>query len=234
DVLEVVRELLRPRRLVALADLGEAGQARPDDEPLPVRGKLGRQLLEEPRADRSRSDEAHVAAEDVPELRDLVELRGAEPAAERGPLGVRALDELGAEVRAEPALRADPERPELDHREDPAAAADALAAVEDRPPAGDEDADRDQRRQRQGEQEERGGEEDVERAQLDIDEAAARRGACERREAQDERVARAGTGRHDHLADAIPWRRPPSRPSGSGRPVAARPIRSSTGQRSLT
>src|SRR5581483_9154899 len=213
DVLEVVRELLRPRRLVALADLGEAGQARPDDEPLPVRGKLGRQLLEEPRADRSRSDEAHVAAEDVPELRDLVELRGAEPAAERGPLGVRALDELGAEVRAEPALRADPERPELDHREDPAAAADALAAVEDRPPAG---------------------EEDVERAQLDIDEAAARRGACERREAQDERVARAGTGRHDHLADAIPWRRPPSRPSGSGRPVAARPIRSSTGQRSLT
>ena len=35
-----MRELLRHRGLVAAAYLGEAGEARADDEPLPVRGEL--------------------------------------------------------------------------------------------------------------------------------------------------------------------------------------------------
>ena len=47
----------------------------------------------------------------------------------------RPADELLAEVRAEPRLRVSFERAELQHREDAAAPADALAAVEDRPPA---------------------------------------------------------------------------------------------------
>ena len=81
DPLEVVRELLRHRRLVAAAHLREAGQAGPDDEPLPVRRQLVRKLLEEDGPDRTRPDETHVAAEDVEELRDLVELRRLEPTA---------------------------------------------------------------------------------------------------------------------------------------------------------
>src|SRR5919206_3309772 len=94
DPLQVVGQLLRHRGLVAAAHLGEAGQARADDEALPVRWQLRRELLEEARPDRARPDEAHVAAEDVPELWQLVELRRAEPAAERRRLPFRAPDEL--------------------------------------------------------------------------------------------------------------------------------------------
>ena len=41
-----------------------------------------RELFEEHRADRSRADEAHVAAEHVEELRELVELRRLQPLAD--------------------------------------------------------------------------------------------------------------------------------------------------------
>ena len=57
-----------------------------------------RELREEARPDRPRPDERHVAAQDVPELRDLVELRGLQPAADPRQLGVGAADELLAEV----------------------------------------------------------------------------------------------------------------------------------------
>ena len=50
------------------------GDPGPHDEPLPVGRDLVAQLLEEGRPDRARADEAHVAAQDVPELRQLVEL----------------------------------------------------------------------------------------------------------------------------------------------------------------
>src|SRR5919108_1255847 len=79
DPFEVMGELLRHRRLVTAANLRKAGQAGADDEALPVGGELGRKLLEEARPDRPRPDETHVAAKDVPQLRELVELRGAEP-----------------------------------------------------------------------------------------------------------------------------------------------------------
>src|SRR5690349_21625605 len=68
DPLEVVRELLGHRGLIAVADLGEAGEAGADDEALPVGRQLAGELLEEARPDRARPDEAHVAAQDVPEL----------------------------------------------------------------------------------------------------------------------------------------------------------------------
>src|SRR5919197_1688914 len=87
DPLEVVRELLGHRGLVAAPDLCEAGQAGTHDETLPVGWQLGRELLEEARANRARADEAHVAAEHVPELREFVELGRAQPPAEAG--GVR-------------------------------------------------------------------------------------------------------------------------------------------------
>ena len=104
DPLEVVRELLRHRRLVAAAHLREAGEPRADDEPLPVRRQLRGELLEEARTDRARADERHVAAQDVPELRQLVELRRLQAAADARVLVLGAADELLAEVRAEPRL----------------------------------------------------------------------------------------------------------------------------------
>ena len=154
DPLEVVRELLGHRRLVAAPHLREAGQPGPDDEPLPVRGQVVRELGEEPRPDRARPDERHVAAQDVPELRDLVELRRLQPAADARQLGVgRARTSSLAEVLADALLGAGPHRPELQHREEVAAAADALAAVEHRPAARHEhDDERDHERERQRDQ----------------------------------------------------------------------------------
>ena len=106
DPFEVVGELLGHRRLVAAPHLREAGQAGSHDEPLPVRGQVVGELGEEARPDRARADERHVAAQHVPELRDLVELRRLQPAADAGQLGVGARDELLAEVLADPLLGA--------------------------------------------------------------------------------------------------------------------------------
>src|SRR5207245_8429473 len=102
------------------------------------RGQLVRELLEEDRTDGARTDEAHVAAQHVDELRDLVELRRLEPLADRRELVLCTPHELLPEVRAEPCLRVRLQRPELQHREDAAAAADALAAVQDRAAAREE------------------------------------------------------------------------------------------------
>src|SRR5919204_70933 len=89
DPLEVVRELLGHRGLVAASHLREARQTGADDEALPVCGQVRGELLEEPRPDRARPDQAHVAAEDVPELWQLVKLRCAQPPAEAGEVGAR-------------------------------------------------------------------------------------------------------------------------------------------------
>src|SRR5919108_3522366 len=132
------------------------------------------QLLEEARPDRPRPDEAHVAAQDVPELRDLVELGRAEPAADRRHFAPRPADELGAEMGPQALLGVAPQRAELDHVEDAPGAADALPAVEDRPSAREGDRGRDQEARRQRYHEEERGEDDVERSNRQIDAEAPR------------------------------------------------------------
>src|SRR5882672_1815498 len=139
DPLQVVRELLGHRRLVAPSHLCEASQAGTHDEPLPVRRQIVRQLGEEARADRTRPDERHVAAQDVPELRDLVELRRLEPPADTCQLRVGVTYELVAEVLPDSLLGAGPERAVLEHLEEATAAPDTLPAVEHRASARCED-----------------------------------------------------------------------------------------------
>src|SRR5207247_2972112 len=112
--------------------LREPGQPGTDDQALPVRGQLVRQLLEEDGPDRAWADEAHVAPQDVDELGNLVELRRLQPLADRRELALRAPHELLAKVRAEARLGVGPQRAELQHREDAAPAAPSLAAIEDR------------------------------------------------------------------------------------------------------
>jgi hypothetical protein len=161
-----MRELLRHRRLVAAAHLGEAGEARSDDEPLPVRRELFHEGCEEARSDRSGADEAHVAAHDVPELRNLVQLGCAQPATGCSRLFTRALDELLAEVGAEPFLGVRAQRPELEHLEDAPAAPDALAPVEERSSARDQEDEAERQHDRDGAEERLGpylGEELVQR-----------------------------------------------------------------------
>ena len=61
-----------------------------DDEPLPVLGDLLAELLEEGRPDRARADDAHVAAQHVPELRQLVEVGEPQDAPDPRHLGLGA------------------------------------------------------------------------------------------------------------------------------------------------
>src|SRR6185437_3958528 len=96
------------------------------------------------------------------------ELRCLEPPADGRELGLRALDEIFAEVGAESPFRAASQGPELVHREDAGATPDALAAVEDRRTARDENERGDCERDRQREEQEERGEEDVERSQDDV------------------------------------------------------------------
>jgi len=189
DPFQVVGELLGHRGLVAVPHLREAGEPGPDDEPLPVGGKLAGELLEEARADRARPDEAHVAADDVPELRQLVELSRAKPAAEARGLLASALDQLGAEVGAKAFLGAPAQGAELEHLEDVSAPAHARPAVEEGRAAREQEPQADQQQKRQRDDEEERREQDVEQAELEVD-AALRGPVGSLGELLDERVAR--------------------------------------------
>src|ERR1700722_4779171 len=87
DVVEVVAQLLERifnRAAVAIPDLSPAGHARLHRMPrLVQRNRLG-QLPDEERTFRTRSDEAHLAPQHVPELRQLVEPGEADETADAG------------------------------------------------------------------------------------------------------------------------------------------------------
>src|ERR687887_168829 len=146
DVPDVELDAFVPRQLRAAVYLGPAGEAGLDVEPAALPGRVLLHLV----AKRGpRADEAHVAADDVPELRQLVEREAAEEAARPGDAGVAAVDgEAGAL-----ALGADDHRPQLEQVEVSALVADAALAVEDRAAVLELDRDRCGREHRAGERE---------------------------------------------------------------------------------
>src|SRR5947207_3065899 len=84
DVIEVVLDALVERRVAAPAvHLRPAGHARLHFVPQHVLRNAVLRLLDELRALGTRSDDRHVAAQDVPELRQLVEVRAPQKLAER-------------------------------------------------------------------------------------------------------------------------------------------------------
>jgi hypothetical protein len=85
DVEEIVGELLpnvADRRIVAVVDLRESGNAGFDEESLLVSRDHFLELLDEDGPFGPRSDEAHVAHQDVDQLRNFVEVRFAEDTAD--------------------------------------------------------------------------------------------------------------------------------------------------------
>src|SRR6202051_3208873 len=81
DVVQVIRELHRgPVDAAALAvvHLSPAGEAGSDREPRVVVGDALAELLDVADLLGTRPDNAHVAAEDVPRLRELVEMQATE------------------------------------------------------------------------------------------------------------------------------------------------------------
>src|SRR5436305_11460658 len=81
DVIEVVLDALLERRVAAPAvDLRPSSDAGLDLVAQHVLRDAVLELLDEERPLRTRADDRHVAAEDVPELRQLVEVESAQPA----------------------------------------------------------------------------------------------------------------------------------------------------------
>src|SRR6185436_17220709 len=80
DIPDVEAQALFPGLRVAAVDLRPAGDAGPHFVPARLLGRIEREIF---RQERPRADEAHVAAQHIPELRQLVKAVAAQRAAER-------------------------------------------------------------------------------------------------------------------------------------------------------
>ena len=160
DVHEVVDEFVVRGGVVLGEDLGEAGDAGLDVVAVGVLGVLRGELLDEVRALGARADEAHVAVEDVPDLRQFVEAGGADEGADARDARVV----VGRELRAREFLGVDAHRAELVDLVGPAEAAGADLAVEGRAAVFELDGDGDGHHERQGEDEGDAREHDVDGA----------------------------------------------------------------------
>src|SRR5690606_1158379 len=126
---QVVLELLRGvllGRAIRIVELGPAGEAGPHAMAQLVVADLLRQLGDELRPLRARTDQAHVAAQHVPQLRQLVDAGLADEAAHARDACVL----LAGPDRHAVLLRVRAHAAELDQAERAAAFADALLAVQ--------------------------------------------------------------------------------------------------------
>lgn len=126
DVHEIVDELVVGRRVVFREDLREAGDAGLDVVTVGVLGIDLAELVNEVWAFRSWPDEAHVADEDVPDLRQFVEACGADEASDFRDARVM----VGGELRAGIFFGVDAHGAEFVYLVVLAEAADADLAVE--------------------------------------------------------------------------------------------------------
>src|SRR6185436_9464292 len=79
-VIEVQFETFLPAQSITAVHLRQSGDPRPDVMPASLLWGVERQILHE---QRPRANQAHLAREHVPQLWNLVQTRGAEPAPER-------------------------------------------------------------------------------------------------------------------------------------------------------
>src|SRR4029079_17581489 len=123
DVPDVELDPLRPRKLRTAVHLGPAGEPRAEVETVALVLVVLLDLVAErgPRA-----DHAHVSAQDVPQLRELVDRRAAEDAADARDPPVAPVDRISRTH----ALRAHDHRPELEDVEVDAVPTDARLPVE--------------------------------------------------------------------------------------------------------
>ena len=159
DVDDLVAELVARLRPVAAAELGESRGARPDLKPPSIAGDLALELLEEDRPDGPRPDQAHVALDDVEELRQLIELPLLEELADR------RIDRIPfrEETRADLLLGIHLERAELVDVEDALVLAHPLPAIEDGAAAAELDAEGDEQHDRRQQEETHQAQQDLER-----------------------------------------------------------------------
>src|SRR5437763_3049324 len=156
DVPEVELDPLVPRELRPAVHLRPAGQARLDLETASLPRGVLVDLVAEGRA---RADQAHVAADDVPELRELVEGEAAQGAADlRDPRVAAVYRPTGAL-----GLGADDHRPKLQQVEVAPLVADPALAGDDGTAVLEPDRHRRRGEDRAREREPEAGADDVER-----------------------------------------------------------------------
>lgn len=160
DVHEVVDELVVRRGVVLGEDLGEAGDAGLDVVAVGVLGVSLGELLDEVWALGARADEAHVAVEDVPDLRQLVEAGSADKGADARDARIV----VGRELRAGVFLSIDAHRAEFVDLVRLAEAAGADLAVEGWAVVLKLDGEGDERHEGQRDDKCDAGEHDVDRA----------------------------------------------------------------------
>ena len=119
---------------------------------------------------RTRADDRHVAAQDVPELRQLVEVEAAQPAADRRAPRVV----VAGPDRAGGVLGAFVHRAELVDLEGAAVESHALLRVEHRAPRSPADERRDDEQREPEDEQRRAGDQDVDRPLEQAVEAAQR------------------------------------------------------------
>src|SRR5262249_5179772 len=129
DVPDIELDSFVPGQARAAVDLRPAGQAGLDLQPAALARRVALDLVGERGP---RPDHAHVAADDVPELRQLVDRQPAQEHTRPRDAGVAFVDR-GARTDA---LGADDHRPELEQFEADAVLADALLAVGHPPAVG--------------------------------------------------------------------------------------------------
>src|SRR5919106_4138799 len=218
DVLEVVDQLVLPGILAGDPGLGEAGDARPDDEPLPVLRYLLDQAVEERRPHRSRPDHAHIAAEHVVELGDLVDVGEPGGFADQGHLLLGPPAELLAVEVAEALLRSGPERPQLVHREYAAGPPHPLAPVEHGRARGEQRRQGEHAEQRREDEQRAAGNDQVECAEGCIDAARSEVLGGHHRVLLGQRRCAPGLGCHGLTLRARPYRGAHAEASGSAAP----------------
>src|SRR5687768_12459510 len=150
DVEKIVLQLLsriRDRRAVRILDLRPAGQSRRDQMALFVVRNLLGELGHKVRALRPRADETHFAAQDVPELRNLVDARFAQDATDAR-RAIVAFTGPHRTVR----FRVYSHRTKLEQGKRPAVLADSLLLVKDWTTRVELDENRSQNRDRQRQQ----------------------------------------------------------------------------------
>src|SRR5579864_1203207 len=131
DVVEVVRKLgsrVLDRCAIGIVNLRPARHSRANAVSLAIEGNLGTEHVDEERSLGPRSNEAHVAAQHVPNLRQLVEPSHAQDPADGGD----TLISMGGPLRCAAALRVDAHRAEFIDGKGGAVTPDAFLPIENR------------------------------------------------------------------------------------------------------
>ena len=157
DVPEIELDPVRPRQGRAPVDLRPTGDPRLDGQSTPLAGRV---LLHLCGHCGTRPHDRHLAAQDIPQVRQLIEREASQDPADTGDPSIAALDRKSGTRE----LRTVHHRAQLVDLEPRAALADARLAVDRATGRLDPDCERDERHERSAQDRTGRGEQNIERA----------------------------------------------------------------------